>query len=238
MFAFFIIVFSVIPNFIWLYFYLKQDPHPEPPPFLILAFFLGIFSTMVALGAGFGLLKLTGIFSGLSEVMIQSSFWFMFLGVAFVEELAKFLTMFFLLRKNFVFDEPIDALIYSVVIALGFAFVENIVYLVSVFNQFPQDLSQMAYFVSLRFIGANFLHTLCSGLVGYFWATGIVRHRNPSRLFLGIFLATAIHGLFNFSLVVLGMPFYVISVVLLFILGLFLLRDAETLRHLKISSGA
>ena len=89
---------------------------------------------MVALGAGFGLLKLTGIFSGLSEVMIQSSFWFMFLGVAFVEELAKFLMMFFLLRKNFVFDEPIDALIYSVVIALGFAFVENIVYLVSVFN--------------------------------------------------------------------------------------------------------
>ena len=234
MFAFLIIVFSVIPNFVWLYFYLKQDPHPEPPPFLLIAFFLGVFSTMVALGAGLGLLNLIESVFDIAKPVIQSSLWFMFLGVAFVEELAKFLMAFFLLRRNLVFDEPIDAIIYSIVIALGFAFVENIIYLVSVFNQFSGDLSQVVYFVSLRFIGANFLHTLTSGLFGYFWAVGIVRHKNPQKLFWGLFLATLIHGLFNLSVVVFGMPFYVLSVVVLFVLGLFLLRDAETLRQLRI----
>ncbi|KKT85491.1 MAG: hypothetical protein UX26_C0037G0011 [Parcubacteria group bacterium GW2011_GWC1_45_9] len=233
MFAFLIIVFSVIPNFVWLYFYLKQDPHPEPPPFLLLAFFLGVFSTVVALGAGLGLLSLIQSVSGAERALIQNSFWFMFIGVAFVEELAKFLMAFFLLRKSLVFDEPIDAIIYLSVIALGFAFVENIIYLVSIFNQFFGDLSQVVYFVSLRFIGANFLHTLASGLVGYFWAIGIVRRKNPQYLFMGLFLATLIHGLFNLSVMVFGMPIYVFSVVFLFIVGLFLLRDAEILRQLK-----
>ncbi len=233
MFAFLIIAFSVIPNFIWLYFYLKQDPHPEPPPFLLIAFFLGVFSTMVALGAGLGLLNLIELVFDIAKPVIQNSLWFMFLGVAFVEELAKFLMVFFLLRRNLVFDEPIDAIIYSIVIALGFAFVENIIYLVSVFNQFPGDLSQVVYFVSLRFIGANFLHTLTSGLVGYFWAIGIVRRKNPQKLLIGLFLATLIHGLFNLSVVIFGIPFYVLSVAVLFVLGLFLLRNAEILRQLK-----
>ena len=236
MFAFLIIVFSVIPNFVWLYFYLKQDPHPEPPPFLLIAFFLGVFSTMVALGAGLGLLSLIESMFDVAKPVIQNSLWFMFLGVAFVEELAKFLMAFFLLRRNLIFDEPIDAIIYSIVIALGFAFVENIIYLVSVFNQFSGDLSQVVYFVSLRFIGANFLHTLTSGLVGYFWAIGIVRRKNPQKLLFGLFLATLIHGLFNLSVVVFGMPFYVLSVVVLFVLGLFLLRDAEILRQLRTPS--
>jgi RsiW-degrading membrane proteinase PrsW (M82 family) len=232
-FAFLIIVFSVIPNFIWLYFYLKQDPHPESPPFLLIAFFLGVFSTMLALGAGLGLLNLIESVFDIAKSAIQNSLWFMFLGVAFVEELAKFLMAFFLLRRNLVFDEPIDAIIYSTVIALGFAFVENIIYLVSVFNQFSGDLSQVVYFVSLRFIGANFLHTLTSGLVGYFWAIGIVRRKNPQKLLTGLFLATLIHGLFNLSVVIFGMPFYVLSVAVLFVLGLFLMRNAEILRQLK-----
>lgn len=236
MFAFLIIVFSVIPNFIWLYFYLKQDPHPEPPPFLAIAFFLGVFSTVLALVVGLGLLNLMELTFGVGKPAIQGSLWFLFLGVAFVEELAKFLMAFFLLRRNLVFDEPIDALIYSTVIALGFAFVENIIYLVSIFNQFSGDLSQVVYFVSLRFIGANFLHTLTSGLVGYFWAIGIVRRQKSQKILWGLFLATLVHGLFNLSVVVFGMPFYVLSVVVLFVLGLFLLRNAETLRQLGTSA--
>ena len=127
---------------------------------MAIAFFLGVFSTVLALAAGLGLLNLIELVFDVGKPVIQGSLWFLFLGVAFVEELAKFLMAFFLLRRNLVFDEPIDAVIYSAVIALGFAFVENIIYLVSIFNQFSGDLSQVVYFVSLRFIGANFLHTL------------------------------------------------------------------------------
>ncbi|MEW5805513.1 MAG: PrsW family intramembrane metalloprotease [Patescibacteria group bacterium] len=231
MFAFLIIGLSVLPNFIWLLFYLKQDPHPEPRPLLLLAFFLGIFSTVFALGAGVLLLRLFE-FSGMEKQAVQNSFWFMFLGVALVEELFKFLMAYLFLRRNPVFDEPVDAVIYLVVIALGFAFVENIIYLVSVFNQYSGSFSQVVYFLTLRFVGANFLHSLASGLVGYFWAIGIIKHRPKKFIFLGIGLASLIHALFNFLVIKFGMPFYAGAVFLLFILALFLLRDAETLRQL------
>jgi len=40
----FLLVLSFIPNFIWLIFFLKEDPHPEPSKSLIIAFFLGILA--------------------------------------------------------------------------------------------------------------------------------------------------------------------------------------------------
>jgi RsiW-degrading membrane proteinase PrsW (M82 family) len=230
--AFLIIVLSILPNFVWLLFYLKQDPHPEPPPLLLVAFFLGIFSTVFALGTG--VLFLRGFeLLGLEKQVVQNSFWFMFLGVALVEEVFKFLMAFLFLRRNPAFDEPIDAVIYLAVIALGFAFVENIIYLASIFNEYSGSFSQIIYFLTLRFIGANFLHTLASGLVGYFWAIGIVKHRVRRSVFWGLGLATLIHGLFNLLVIVFGMPLYVGAVSLLFILALFLLRDAEVLRQLS-----
>lgn len=232
MFAFLIILLSLLPNFIWLWFYLKQDPHPEPPPFLVLAFFLGIFSTAFSLATGVFLLRFFE-FLGAERAVVQNSFWFMFLGVALVEESFKFLMVYLFLRKNPVFDEPIDALIYLVVVALGFAFVENVVYLVSVFNQYQGNLTQLVYFLTLRFIGANFLHSLTSGLAGYFWAVGIVKHRAQRAIFEGLGWASLIHTLFNFFVIKLGMPFYAGAVFLLFVLALFLLKNTETLRQLS-----
>lgn len=234
MFPFLIITLSLVPNFIWLKFYLKQDPHPEPKRLIMAAFFLGGLSTVLALAGGTAILHLADFFSTQSQAEIQNSLWFMFVGVALIEELAKFLIAFLLLRRNQNFDEPIDAMIYLAVIALGFAFVENIVYLASIFSQFKGELSQVVYFVALRFIGANFLHTLSSGLLGYFWALGVVKEKFWTYIFFGLILASLVHGSFNAVIVILGMPFYTLAIICLFVVGIFVLRDAELLRHLKL----
>lgn len=234
MLPFLIITLSLVPNFIWLKFYLKQDPHPEPKRLIMVAFFLGGLSTVLALAGGTVVLYLADFFSTQPQAEIQNSLWFMFVGVALIEELAKFLIAFLLLRKNQNFDEPIDAMIYLAVIALGFAFVENIVYLASIFSQFKGELSQVVYFVALRFIGANFLHTLSSGLLGYFWALGVVKEKFWTYIFSGLILATLVHGSFNAAIVILGMPFYTLAIICLFAVGIFVLHDAELLRHLKL----
>src|SRR5207248_89140 len=75
----------------------------------------------------------------------------------------------------------------------------------------------------IRFVGATFLHALCSATIGYFAfvAYGRMKYRG-FVLAAGIALATALHGLYNFSIITLKAPFgtiipFVILTVLAFV---------------------
>lgn len=224
-----IILVAFVPNFIWLFFYLQKDPHPEPPPFLLAAFLLGI----IAVGVVF--LFLEGVRLFFVEVLnvnkgVLLSFFLFFVFAAFLEEVIKFFMGRVLLWRNSVFDEPIDAMIYLVVIALGFAFAENLLYL----RNF-QDVYEIVGLAIGRFVSANFLHSVSSGIVGYFWAQGIVHHKVRTKIISGLFVAGIIHSLFN-VLVFLFQSAYIINIPILFITfaGLFLLHDFEKLKRLSI----
>lgn len=52
-----------------------------------------------------------------------------FFGAAIPEEIAKFLMLWLLLRKNPYFDEKMVGIVYAVCVSLGFAALENIMYL-------------------------------------------------------------------------------------------------------------
>lgn len=54
-----------------------------------------------------------------------------FFGAAIPEEIAKFIMLWLLLRKNRYFDEKMDGIVYAVCVSLGFAALENIMYLYS-----------------------------------------------------------------------------------------------------------
>jgi len=95
------------------------------------------------------------------------------------------------------------------------------------------SLSRMAQTLTLRFIGANFLHTLASGLIGYYWARGIVEGNVGRRLLVGIPLAVALHAAFNILIIKLGPLYFLATSVLLFIAGLAVLRNFEVLKQLK-----
>ena len=91
-----------------------------------------------------------------------------------------------------------------IVVALGFAAVENFVYLVRYEGIFPQlgVFSYALVFSGLRFAGATFLHALCSGVVGFFLALGILKIKQRRRLIIaGIIIATALHGFFNLFII-------------------------------------
>lgn len=108
-----------------------------------------------------------------------------------IEELGKFFVLKEGVYSKVFFDEPIDGLVYGVTAAMGFAFVENILYLTFVKPEL----------VVLRFVAPTLMHALATGIVGYHLA--LVKFKKVSltkkRLYTisGILLAVVLHGLFN-----------------------------------------
>jgi RsiW-degrading membrane proteinase PrsW (M82 family) len=136
----------------------------------------------------------------ISPLAYQLIYWF--LVIAFSEEFFKFLVVKMKVVNSPHLDEPLDVMLYMVVVALGFAAVENVLYLLPVsplpFNQF---IDKTIFVDIIRFIGATFLHTLCSAVVGYSLAISFCEIKTR-RIALagGIIVAVLLHGLYDFSI--------------------------------------
>ncbi|MCK5664401.1 MAG: PrsW family intramembrane metalloprotease, partial [Thiotrichaceae bacterium] len=188
---FFTIALGVLPSIIWLAFYLKKDLHPEPKKWLLLVFLAGMSLTPLVTII---LWQISGFFNflNLSFPAIFSTFLIniiiIFIGIAAIEELFKYLIVFFVMKHNPVFDEPEDAMIYMIVVALGFAAVENILVMNSFAPVFFFDSTQPLYVLALRFIGATFLHTLTSAIIGFYYALSLCKNdkcpTNPHALII------------------------------------------------------
>jgi RsiW-degrading membrane proteinase PrsW (M82 family) len=227
------IIFGFLPGIVWLFFYLKEDPRPEPKYLIFLTFISGGISAI------FAFLIQTFTNQTLKDYDLlplneNSSLGFiitLFIFYAFVEEIAKFLFTYLTVFKNKNFDEPVDAMIYMIVNALGFATLENIGILTN--NEIVQGtFINLIEITSFRFIGATLLHTLTSGIIGYFWALSIRKFNYKIPLILGIFLATILHTLFNLFIIIFGNN--IITFLFLIIIGMFLLVDFEKLKYKKI----
>jgi len=164
----------------------------------------------------------TAIFGEFSKLNFSSSVIFIlniFLGVALVEESLKFLAVKFGVLKNPEFDEPVDAMIYMITAALGFAAVENVLILLNL-----KPLSEIFGVSLFRFLGATFLHTLSSGICGFFIGLSFFNTKGRGKLVsLGLVLAILLHGFYNFyimkgegSLKIL-IPFLLLTIAAIFV---------------------
>jgi len=235
------ITLGILPSVIWLSFYLKEDVHPEPKKWLILVFFLGMAVTPLVVAIEWTAI---GFFSflNLEFPKLFGSFLknlaIIFIAVALVEEFFKYLAVRLAMKKNPVFDEPADAMIYMIVAALGFAAVENII----VMNSFAPfifiDIGQPLTTLAVRFIGATFLHTLASGIIGFYYALSLVKKdhlemRRRSPLVKGFIFATLLHGAFNYFIIILQEPLAVYFSIPLLIIAIYVLKDFKILQKIK-----
>lgn len=109
------------------YIYIRDKHQREPVKELFKAFGLGILSVFVSLIISTPL-ELLGLFSNSPSTLggcIATSF----LGAAIPEELAKFFMFWLLVRNNRFFDEKMDGIVYASIVSLGFAALENVMYL-------------------------------------------------------------------------------------------------------------
>ncbi len=206
----FYIALGFLPSLIWLLFYLRKDPHPEPQRQIIKIFLWGILIAPLAAVAELFLLWLTkplgpqailgAITNGSSLLGQYTSGWRAIIGLVFfapiVEEYFKYRIVKEEISSDPDFDEPLDAMIYLITAGLGFAAAENLL----VVLQSPLlPISIALSTISLRFVGATFLHALASGIVGYFWARSLLETEKRSRLIAwGLALAIVFHGSYNY----------------------------------------
>src|SRR5580698_1312456 len=180
---------GLVPGFAWLVFYLSEDPHPEPRRLIVLTFCAGIafgfFTIVIEQGFNGAMARL-----GVAELSVAS-----LLGLALIEEFMKFAAAYFAVGKSPELDEPIDAMIYMIVAALGFATLENIGALTNVAAAATNGTLLATVFetVSLRFVGATLLHSLTSAIVGYHWALGMKHKKLLEYIFSGLVIATILH---------------------------------------------
>lgn len=194
-------------------FYLRKDAHPESNRMILQVFFLGMLATIPALGLEYGF---SFIFQGITNKFLATILT-VFIGIALVEELLKYSVVKFRILGNKAFDEPLDAMLYLIIAALGFAAVENLIILHSLINS---SLASSLFLTFLRFIGATFLHTLASGILGYFLALSIYKKSQRIKLlFSGIIFATLFHGLYNFYIMNLESNFNLVFIFLLVLLS-------------------
>lgn len=191
---------GVLPVMLWLAFWLREDKSkPEPKGLLAEAFVLG--AIMVFLSYFLEGLFTTPSLSGTLAGFFDHSGPFFYL--AMVEESLKFIALFAIVYHNRHFDEPIDALIYAMTVALGFASMENALFLLNTILT-GETAAIFLFTGGLRFLGAAVLHAVCSGLVGAAWALAFYQPRIIKSLavIIGLGIAITLHGLFNFLIII------------------------------------
>ena len=206
---------GLLPALLWLAFWLMEDRcEPEPKRYIFFCFVAGMATIPLVL---WGERLATGYVTG--PLLLLS--W------AAVEELGKFGAAYFAALRWSVFDEPLDAVIYMVTAALGFAALENTLFILNPLEN--GNILQTIMTGNLRFIGATLLHTLSSATVGIMIALAFY-HRASIRRFAalgGVILATLLHALFNLSILGKGgnSIFWIFLLIWLGIIGALLLVE-------------
>jgi len=110
----------------------------------------------------------------------------------FTEETLKFLVLYFYIRPKSAFNEPMDAIVYGVIVSLGFATFENISYVYS--GNFEVDSFSLAI---VRAVSAIPMHATCGIIMGYFFGLYAFTH-SKQFLIKSIIFPIGIHATYNF----------------------------------------
>jgi RsiW-degrading membrane proteinase PrsW (M82 family) len=215
------------PVLIWLFFYHKKDLHPEPKHMILKVFILGMVAACFASISEMVFLQIVPGKSFLL-VILES-----FLLIALVEEFLKYLVVRIWVFTSPELDEPLDVMLYMVISALGFAFLENIVLFFAADH--PYAVGAAFSFALLRFIGAVFLHTLTSGTIGFFIALSFCAAKNKKLLyFIGFIIAIVLHGFYNIAITHLtGFWQYSVPAIIVIVLAIFTTYGFIKLKKIK-----
>lgn len=185
---FFSLVGGILPSLFWLYFWLREDKlKPEPRALIMFSFLFGMIAVIVSLYAE----KTVRDFSAGSTMLLV-------LFAPIIEETTKFFAAYFSSLKKRENDEPLDPIIYLITSALGFAALENALFLFSSISE--NNIATSIASGSMRFMGATLLHVAASATIGIFISFTFYKNKwyRFFMIIIGLFVATTLHSFFNF----------------------------------------
>jgi RsiW-degrading membrane proteinase PrsW (M82 family) len=174
---------------IMIFIYWKDKFDKEPLKVLSITFFLGMLSALPVMVIGSALESIG--FVPTSNSLLWS-FVSMFIAVALVEETCKFLAVILYARRQKAFNEPFDGITYGVMSAMGFASLENLLYVF--LDNDPENVAWMRMFTAVP------AHAFFGIISGYFLGLQQFSYKRGYGL-LGLILAAFLHTSYNFFLV-------------------------------------
>lgn len=182
---------GIVPSFIWLIFWLREDvDHPEPKWMITMTFLAGMLSVILAI---FG-----------EKFVVQFLAWdetSRYIMWAAVEEIVKFVVVAIVALHSKWNDEPVDAMIYCITVALGFAAIENTLFILGPLSE--GAIAESIVTGSMRFVGATLVHVISSAAIGF--ALGWSYYRGKVSRFISVLLGVAIaiilHSAFNLTII-------------------------------------
>ena len=182
------LIASVSPVIIFLYLIYRKDHEKEPWKLLLYCLVGGMFSTLLSLFISLPAQKLAVFFPG----NLLESLHLSFFTAAIPEEVAKFAVLYWIIWKRPEFDHHYDGIIYAVFVSLGFALVENLLYV------YEGGLG-VAFFRAILAVPG---HGFFAVLMGYYFSLARF-HENPKRnryMIEALVLPILFHGGYDFFL--------------------------------------
>jgi RsiW-degrading membrane proteinase PrsW (M82 family) len=196
-----LLTMAIGPALFWLIFFYRKDKYAtQPLSWIVKIFLLGALITIPI-----------AICESIAGILI-SEFAIAVIVAPSVEECGKYFVVTRYVYTTSEFNEPVDGIMYAVAAALGFATIENILYIFSIpLTELPTLFGVVIGRAVLSVPG----HALDSSIWGY--SLGIAKFglpRDAPKIITGLAVAIVFHGLFNFLL----MSFLGIALLLLIVI--------------------
>jgi RsiW-degrading membrane proteinase PrsW (M82 family) len=182
----FLFFLAIIPGLVICYLIFRMDKYErEPLGALLLCFFLGMLATLPAIGIQSWSGAMSSIHSSSAAITFLSSFGI----VAASEEVAKCAVLLLGAFPRKFFNEPVDGIVYAVLVGMGFATVENLIYA----NNFGLETTVVRAFTA---VPAHFVFAIVQGY--YIGLAKFTPERRGELILQGLGISIVLHGAYDF----------------------------------------
>lgn len=176
---------AVLPVILLMIFIYRQDKYQKEPVKVLAKAFLG---GILAIPLDLMLVWVINM-TYYSDTVFYSAF----IEAGLCEELCKFAFLFLFIWRNKAFDEYMDGIVYATFVSLGFACIENIMYI-------TQYGIEIAFSRGILSVPGHFLFGV---IMGYFFSLAKFNRNNKLfYLLMAILVPSIAHGLFDWLLMI------------------------------------
>ncbi len=214
---------AVVPSLAILYFFYSQDRYPEPFHMIFKTFVFGVLISFPALYINTYFINLIYDLYEFEEIS-QNIYYFLdsLIPGALVEEILKFLVLYFFCFRSKHLDDKMDALVYGTTVSLGFAAIENISYVLNA-EFYDTTWSEIAW---LRTFSAVPAHASWGIIMGYFLYT--FKDNKIKAISLSLVVPITLHMLYNANYFQ-----YLVVLLLSIILALIFVSKSKKVQYLN-----
>ena len=216
------LLITIIPSIAILLYFVFSDKFKEPRKIIIITFLLGVLITIPAGYLNHYVMETFENNNRVNNALIGG-----FFAGGLVEESLKFLVFYFYVLKEKAFNEPMDAIVYGVVVSLGFATLENYDYVFRIAEEYEMSPLDMAIG---RAYTAVPMHALCGVIMGFYF--GMYAFVSGGKnLSLALIVPYIFHGTYNFLCAF--PPYYIFVIFILLVFSYLLHKNVKETQRLK-----